>query len=118
MSGGDGTPLDPNSFSHAVKRLMGKAGLPKATRLHDLTHGLATAPLEEGADVAVVSAILGHAFGSYPSVRPCFPMWVCRSVCRTQRNEEATHPGDFDIGGTSPSVAPWLQRLRELLQPQ
>lgn len=40
---------------------MGKAGLPKATRLHDLRHGLATALLEEGVDVAVVSAVLGHA---------------------------------------------------------
>jgi len=58
---GDGQPLDPDSFSHAVKRLMAKAGLPKATRLHDLRHGLATALLEEGVDVAVVSAILGHA---------------------------------------------------------
>lgn len=58
---GDGTPLDPDSFSHAVKRLMAKAGLPKATRLHDLRHGLATALLEEGVDVAVVSAVLGHA---------------------------------------------------------
>jgi integrase len=58
---GDGQPLDPDSFSHAVKRLMAKAGLSKATRLHDLRHGLATALLEEGVDVAVVSAILGHA---------------------------------------------------------
>lgn len=58
---GDGQPLDPDSFSHAVKRLMAKAGLPKATRLHDLRHGLATALLEEGVDVAVVSAVLGHS---------------------------------------------------------
>lgn len=58
---GDGAPLDPDSFSHAVKRLMATAGLPKATRLHDLRHGLATALLEEGVDVAVVSAVLGHA---------------------------------------------------------
>lgn len=58
---GDGSPLDPDSFSHAVKRLMKKAGLHPKTRLHDLRHGLATALLEEGIDVAVVSAVLGHA---------------------------------------------------------
>lgn len=40
---------------------MAKAGLKKATRLHDLRHGLATSLLEEGVDVAVVSAVLGHS---------------------------------------------------------
>lgn len=58
---GDGQPLDPDSYSHAAKHLMAEAGLPQATRLHDLRHGLATALLEEGIDVAVVSAVLGHA---------------------------------------------------------
>jgi integrase len=72
---GDGQPLDPDSFSHAVKRLMAKAGLHPKTRLHDLRHGLATALLEEGIDVAVVSAVLGHAspgftMSTYQHVRP------------------------------------------------
>lgn len=58
---GDGQPLDPDSFSHATKRLMKAAGLDSATRLHDLRHGLATALLEQGVDVAVISAVLGHA---------------------------------------------------------
>jgi integrase len=58
---GDGQPLDPDSFSHAVKRLMGKAGLDPATRLHDLRHGLATLLLEQGTDIVIVSAQLGHS---------------------------------------------------------
>ena len=70
---GDGQPLDPDSFSHATKRLMKKAGLDPATRLHDLRHGLATALLEQGVDVAVVSAVLGHA-------SPAFTMSVYQHV--------------------------------------
>jgi integrase len=62
---GDGSPLDPDSYSHAVKRLMSKAGLPKATRLHDLRHGLATLLLEQGTDIVIVSAQLGHSSPSF-----------------------------------------------------
>ncbi len=58
---GDGGPLDPDSFTHATKRLIRKAGLDPATRLHDLRHSLATTLLEEGIDAAVVSAVLGHS---------------------------------------------------------
>ncbi len=70
---GDGQPLDPDSFSHATKRFMKKAGLDPAMRLHDLRHGLATALLEQGVDVAVVSAVLGHA-------SPAFTMGVYQHV--------------------------------------
>jgi len=62
---GDGHPLDPDSMSHASKRLMAKAGLDPATMLHDLRHSLATTLLEEGVDITVVSSILGHSSTSF-----------------------------------------------------
>jgi integrase len=58
---GDGGPLDPDAFSHAAKRLMAKAGLHPATRLHDCRHAFATTLLEQGVDTAIVSSVLGHA---------------------------------------------------------
>jgi integrase len=58
---GDGGPLDPDAFTHATKRLIRKAGLDSAIRLHDLRHSLATTLLEEGIDATVVSAVLGHS---------------------------------------------------------
>jgi integrase len=48
---GDGGAIDPSSFTHAAKRLILQAGLPRATRLHDLRHGFAT--VLQMSDVAV-----------------------------------------------------------------
>jgi integrase len=58
---GDGGPLDPDAYSHAVKRLLVVAKLPTETRLHDLRHAVATLLLEAGHDTAVASAVLGHS---------------------------------------------------------
>lgn len=58
---GDGRPLDPDAYSHAVKRLLVDAGLSPDTRLHDLRHAVATLLLEAGHDTAVASAVLGHS---------------------------------------------------------
>lgn len=57
---GDGAPLDPDAFSHAVQRLGGKIGLPHL-RLHDLRHGYASALLSRGVHPKIASEALGHA---------------------------------------------------------
>ena len=57
---GDGSPIDPDSFSKAFKRLAREAGVPKA-RLHDLRHAAATLMMERGVHPSVVSRSLGHA---------------------------------------------------------
>ncbi|MGH9053751.1 MAG: tyrosine-type recombinase/integrase [Acidimicrobiia bacterium] len=57
---GDGSPIDPDAFSKAFKRLARHIGSPK-TRLHDLRHAAATLMMERGVHPSVVSRSLGHA---------------------------------------------------------
>jgi integrase len=57
---GDGSPIDPDSFSKAFKRFARKVGAP-GTRLHDLRHAAATLMMEAGVHPSVVSRSLGHA---------------------------------------------------------
>ena len=45
----------------SFKRALARAGLPHATRFHDLRHTCATVMLANGVDIPVVAAILGHA---------------------------------------------------------
>jgi integrase len=56
----DGSPVDPDSVSHAFIRIAHKAGLP-GTRLHDLRHTHASLMLKAGVHPKVVSERLGHA---------------------------------------------------------
>jgi integrase len=57
---GDGTPVDPDSFSHGFARIAKAAGLGDV-RLHDLRHGFATAMAKAGNPAFVTAAMLGHA---------------------------------------------------------
>lgn len=50
---GDGGPLHPDSWTKAFKRLARQAGLPRATRLHDVRHGFATVLLARGVHPAI-----------------------------------------------------------------
>jgi integrase len=55
-----GDPLDPSWISHAFHDRLAEAGLPPR-RFHDLRHGCAALLLASGADLKVVSSILGHS---------------------------------------------------------
>jgi integrase len=55
-----GDPLDPSWVSHAFHARLAEAGLPPR-RFHDLRHGCAALLLASGADLKVVSSILGHS---------------------------------------------------------
>jgi integrase len=57
---GDGEPLDPSTFTHAVSRIATAAGL-EGVRLHDLRHAVATILAATGNSPAITSKILGHA---------------------------------------------------------
>jgi integrase len=57
---GDGEPLDPSTFTHAVSRIAAAAGL-EGVRLHDLRHAVATILAATGSSPAITSKILGHA---------------------------------------------------------
>lgn len=56
----DGNPLAPDQVTKVFGRLVKEAGLRHA-RIHDLRHGRASMLLASGADLAVVSKMLGHS---------------------------------------------------------
>lgn len=56
----DGQPFHPNVITRTFKRLAKNAGL-QPIRLHALRHSYATAAIEAGVDVKVLSERLGHA---------------------------------------------------------
>jgi integrase len=56
-----GTPIDHAALRAHFKRLVSAAELPATTRVHDLRHTAASLMLDNGATIADVSSILGHA---------------------------------------------------------
>jgi len=60
FSTADGSPLLPNSLTHAFVKTVRRAGLP-AIRLHDLRHTHASLMLRQGVHPKIVSERLGHA---------------------------------------------------------
>lgn len=57
---GDGTPCDPDSFTHAASRIATAAGVD-GVRLHDLRHAVATLLAAERSPVELTSRMLGHS---------------------------------------------------------
>jgi integrase len=84
--GGDGRPIDPDSFSKAFKRLARQVGVPDA-RLHDLRHAAATTLMERGVHPTIVSKTLGHA-------SEAFTMAVYGHVRDEMLDQAATALGD------------------------
>ena len=57
-----GNPINVSNLrNRSWKRLLERADLPSATRLHDIRHSTATLLLSRGVPVKVVSEMLGHA---------------------------------------------------------
>ncbi|MDO3110422.1 tyrosine-type recombinase/integrase [Mycobacteroides abscessus] len=56
-----GRPLDPRNVLRTVQTAAKKLGLPADTGVHTLRHSAATALLEGGAHLKLVSSILGHS---------------------------------------------------------
>lgn len=80
----DGRPLRAEGVSQAFERLAKRADLPPI-RFHDLRHGAATLGLSAGADMKVVSQMLGHSRESftkdvYTSVAPEVAMAAAEAV--------------------------------------
>ncbi len=60
FSHADGSPLNPNTVTHAFSKVAARAGLPHL-RLHDLRHIHATMLLKAGTHPRVVQERLGHS---------------------------------------------------------
>ena len=56
-----GTPLSRYNLTRSFKALLKRAGLPHATRFHDLRHTCATLLLGAGYNGKFVQELLGHA---------------------------------------------------------
>jgi integrase len=70
----NGRPVAPDSLTRLFAKLVTCSGLPPI-RLHDLRHGAASLALSAGAELKVVSAMLGHSSiqltaDTYTSVLP------------------------------------------------
>jgi integrase len=57
----DGGPVQPITLHRDYKRLLAKAGLPGATRLHDLRHSTASLLLNQDVPLKMISELLGHS---------------------------------------------------------
>jgi integrase len=57
---GTGRPVDPDGLGKAFHAAVKRAGL-EGVRLHDLRHAAATAYIDQGANIRVVSDLLGHS---------------------------------------------------------
>jgi integrase len=57
---GDGQPIDPSTYTHAVSRITADAGCV-GVRLHDLRHGVATVLAASGNRPELTSKLLGHS---------------------------------------------------------
>jgi integrase len=57
---GDGQPMDPDSFGKAFRDARDALGLV-GMRPHDLRHAFATMLVQSGANIRVISDVLGHS---------------------------------------------------------
>jgi integrase len=57
----EGTWIWPRNFTTHYKAVLRRAGLPEATRVHDLRHTMVTTALNNGQPLTVVSKYVGHS---------------------------------------------------------
>lgn len=91
-----GSPLEPANLTRSFSRLLNRAGL-RRIRFHDLRHSTATLLLEQGVDLVVIKALLGHAHigvtaGVYAHVR----LRLQRQAIDTLGNAVRSTDGDHD----------------------
>ena len=81
-----GRPMTPNSLSLLVGGYVKKAGVKQKGACHNFRHAMATAMLENGADVRYVQEMLGHANLETTAI------YTHVMVSKLKEVHEATHP--------------------------
>jgi integrase/recombinase XerD len=85
-----GGPLRPNWLSQTVGDYVQKSGVRKHGACHLFRHAMATAMLENGADVRFVQAMLGH------SSLQTTALYTQVAVAKLKQIHEATHPARME----------------------
>jgi integrase/recombinase XerD len=60
-NGRTGSPVSNDAVRKVLKRALAEVGFKRPVTLHSLRHGFATHLLEDGTDIRVIQALLGHA---------------------------------------------------------
>jgi integrase/recombinase XerD len=81
-----GVPLRPNWLSQKIGEYVQTAGVRKSGACHLFRHAMATAMLENGADVRFVQAMLGHAHLQTTAI------YTQVAVGKLKQIHDATHP--------------------------
>jgi integrase len=56
-----GTPFSPRNILRHFKLKLAEAGLPQATRIHDLRHSFISWLIQSGQDIKTIQAVAGHS---------------------------------------------------------
>lgn len=94
-----GQPLSPDGLSWRVRDYFKQAGITKRGACHLFRHTMATAMLDNGADIRHVQEILGH--GQITSTQ----RYTHVSIARLQAVHAATHPAARLTRGSKPPEA-------------
>lgn len=89
-----GQPLSPDGLSWRVRDYFRQAGIEKRGACHLFRHTMATAMLDNGADIRHVQEILGH--GQITSTQ----RYTHVSIARLQAVHAATHPAARLVRGS------------------
>jgi integrase/recombinase XerD len=82
-----GSPIVPDGISHLVRDYFQRAGVKKQGGAHMLRHTMATAMLDNGADIRYIQEILGHA------MLDTTQQYTHVSIQKLKEIHSATHPG-------------------------
>jgi integrase len=90
--------LRPNTLSKMVGEYMQAAGVGTHGACHLFRHAMATAMLENGADVRIVQAMLGHANLQTTAI------YAHVAVAKLKKSHDATHRAGNNTRYGTPSV--------------
>ena len=93
-----GEALTPKGLTKVVQRYVRRSGLGKPGACHLWRHSMATAMLENGADIRYIQEMLGHAELGTTAI------YTKVSIVKLKEIHTATHPSSRPVPGAAPST--------------